>query len=68
MAKKRNNIVKFPKSPTRLIKPQRNAPPLEQRLNDVVNALIDRDGIDATYHSLADMADKMRKHIKKKAV
>lgn len=60
------NVVKFPKKPVRVItaKGVEVASPYAQ-FSSAVEIMVERDGIEATFHTLADFADRMRRILAK---
>jgi len=64
--RKPKNVVKFPKTPVRAIaaKGVDVASPYEQ-FSQAVNIMVERDGIEATFHTLADVSDRMRRVLAK---
>lgn len=65
MRKKRSaKIVKFPKS-SMVIRHDRVSPPVLDRLNGAVNAVIDCHGFDSALQQLEDLISKMKAYRKR---
>jgi len=64
--RKPKNVIKFPKRPVRAItaKGVDVASPYEQ-FSQALNVMIERDGIEETFHRVADVSDKMRRVLAK---
>lgn len=64
--RKPRNVVKFPKKPVRVIKTKgvEVHSPYEQ-LSSAIDIMIARDGLEATFHTLADVSDRMRRILAK---
>ncbi len=63
----RRKVIKFPKEPVRkpiAVRGGKMATP-EQRLAEAVDALLLRDGAEATFHNLAELNEKIRRHLVK---
>ena len=60
--RKPKNVIKFPKRPVRPItaKGVDVANPYEQ-FSAALNIMIERDGVEETFHRVADVSDKMRR-------
>jgi hypothetical protein len=64
--RKPRNVIPFPKKPYRTIKAKgvEVSSPYQQ-LSETLGILIERDGIEATFHTIAELAEKMRRHLAK---
>jgi hypothetical protein len=64
--RKPRNVVAFPKKPVRIIRSKgvEVCNPYEQ-LSGAIEIIVERDGIEAAFHMVADQADRMRRFLAK---
>jgi hypothetical protein len=64
--RKPRNVVAFPKKPVRIIRSKGVdvCNPYEQ-LAGAIEIIVERDGIEAAFHMVADQADRMRRFLAK---